>query len=183
MSRRRTLVAVLAIALALPALAAGYTRVMRGAHGTPPPMAPAGQQANLVLVDKPARTLSLLREGQMLARYAISLGPAPEGHKQREGDGRTPEGDYIIDWRNPRSVAHLSLHVSYPDERDRAAAAARGEPPGGAIMIHGLPNGWGWLGTLHRRLDWTDGCIGVTNDEMRAIWSQVPNGTPIRIRG
>ena len=82
-----------------------------------------------------------------------------------------------------RSIAHLSLHVSYPNAEDRAQAAARDVSPGGLIMIHGLPNGWGFLGPLHRARDWTDGCIGVTNAEMCEIWSLVPNGTPIRIEG
>ena len=104
-----------------------------------------------------------------------------DGHKQSEGDERTPEGRYIIDWRNPRSIAHLSLHISYPDEEDVAAAREAGRAPGGNIMIHGLPNGWGALGPLHRVLDWTDGCIAVTNEEMREIWSKVPDGTPIEI--
>lgn len=103
------------------------------------------------------------------------------GPKRQEGDERTPEGLYRIDWRNPNSVAHLSLHISYPDAEDRARAGAAGVAPGGSIMIHGLPNGWGFLGALHRRLDWTDGCIGVTNAEMREIWALVPDGTPIRI--
>ena len=108
---------------------------------------------------------------------------APEaGHKQREGDERTPEGRYVIDWRNARSVAHLSLHISYPDARDQAAAAQAGVSPGGAVMIHGLPNGWGAIGRWHRLADWTDGCIGVTNAEMREIWARVPDGTPIEIR-
>ena len=78
-------------------------------------------------------------------------------------------------------MAYLSLHISYPNARDEAAAAARDEAPGGNIMIHGLPNGWGWLGPLHHLWDWTDGCIAVSNDEMREIWLRVANGTPIEI--
>jgi murein L,D-transpeptidase YafK len=103
------------------------------------------------------------------------------GHKQFEGDQRTPEGVYTLDWRNPRSIAHLSLHISYPDAADRAFAAAAGRSPGGHIMIHGLPNGWGFLGPIHHWRAWTDGCIAVTNAEMREIWSLVPNGTPIEM--
>ncbi|MDO5605213.1 MAG: L,D-transpeptidase family protein [Paracoccus sp. (in: a-proteobacteria)] len=179
---RRALTGVL-VAAALIAALPLYTHAMRGAHGTPPAMAPAHLQADQVIVDKPARRLDLLREGAVIRSYTVSLGFQPQGHKTREGDGRTPEGDYVLDWRNPRSVAHLSLHISYPDATDRAAAAARGEAPGGAIMIHGLLNGWGWLAPLHHLRDWTDGCIAVTNAEMREIWSLVPDGTPIRIDG
>ena len=118
----------------------------------------------------------------MVARYEVALGSSPVGHKQREGDGRTPEGRYLLDWRNPRSAFHLSLHLSYPDAVDTKAADARGEDPGGMIMIHGMRNGLGWIGAAHRLMDWTDGCIAVTNEEIREIWSLVPNGTPIEIR-
>jgi murein L,D-transpeptidase YafK len=133
-------------------------------------------------VRKAARLLLLLdRDGSELRRYTVALGGDPQGDKRREGDSRTPEGRYVVDWRNPDSAYHLSLHVSYPDERDRAEAAARGEDPGGMIMIHGMRNGFGWLGTLHQYVDWTDGCIAVTNDEIEEIWRLVPNGTPIDI--
>ncbi len=180
--RRRLIGAILLLA-AIPLAAAGYTRVMRSAHGTPPAMAAAPAQADLVVVDKPARLMRLMRGDQVIGSYAISLGAAPDGHKTREGDEKTPEGRYRIDWRNAKSIAHLSLHISYPDADDSAAAAARGESPGGAVMIHGMLNGWGWLGGLHRRWDWTNGCIAVTNAEMREIWSLVPDGTPIEIKG
>lgn len=160
----------------------GYTRVMaRLGSGDVPAMAVTEQQADAIEVTKSGRELRLLRRGEVIRRYPISLGAAPAGPKQQEGDERTPGGLYRIDWRNPNSVAHLSLHVSYPDEADRVRAAAAGVDPGGNIMIHGLPNGWGFLGVLHRRFDWTDGCIGVTNEEMREIWALVPDGTPIEI--
>ena len=159
------------------------TKVMaRTGSGTPPPMAEAHQQADEILVIKSTRALHLLRQGETIRSYDISLGAAPEGHKQSEGDERTPEGRYKIDWRNPNSVAHLSLHISYPNAADQAAAEAATRDPGGNIMIHGLPNGWGALGALHLMRDWTDGCIAVTNAEMREIWSLVPNGTPITIK-
>ncbi|MCE8025634.1 MULTISPECIES: L,D-transpeptidase family protein [Halomonadaceae] len=148
---------------------------------TVPDMAPPSQRADAVQVIKSERVMRLLREGEVIAEYRIALGASPEGHKQQEGDQRTPEGEYIIDWRNPRSIAHLSLHVSYPNEHDQAVAHELGVSPGGNIMIHGILNGWGWLGRLHRYWDWTDGCIAVTNREMREIWSLVPNGTPISI--
>ncbi|MEM9796159.1 MAG: L,D-transpeptidase family protein [Pseudomonadota bacterium] len=147
-----------------------------------PPMAPEDQQADAIHVDKSERRLTLLRDGTAIATYDISLGADGDGgHKQQEGDERTPEGSYVIDWRNPNSIAHLSLHISYPNAADIAAAEAAGIDPGGNIMIHGIRNGWGALGGLHRRWDWTDGCIAVTDAEMREIWSLVPNGTPIEI--
>lgn len=161
-----------------------YTQVMaRVASGTPPPMAAPDQQADFVLVEKADRRLSLLREGVVFRTYEISLGAnGDDGHKRFEGDERTPEGQYILDWRNANSIAHLSLHISYPNDADRAYAQAQGRSPGGHIMIHGIANGWGWLGAFHRSWDWTDGCIAVTDAEMREIWSLVPDGTPIEIR-
>jgi len=131
---------------------------------------------------KSDRRLQLLFEGRVVRAYRIALGARPEGHKEREGDERTPEGRYTIDARNPASDFFLSLHVSYPNAEDRARARARGVSPGGDIMIHGLPNHWGWIGPLHRLFDWTDGCMAVTNGEMQEIWDSVPVGTPIEIR-
>jgi murein L,D-transpeptidase YafK len=139
-------------------------------------------KADLVLVEKAARRLSLLRDGKPYRRWRISLGFDPIGHKQREGDGRTPEGRYLLDWRNPDSCCFKSLHVSYPNAEDRAAAAARGEPPGGLIMIHGQVNGQGWLGWLQQYWDHTSGCIAVRNGPMEVIWRAVADGTPIEIR-
>lgn len=159
----------------------GYTKLMaRVGSGTPPPV--AMEQADLITVSKVTREMHLYRDGVVLRTYRIAMGPNwDQGHKQAEGDQRTPEGRYEIDWRNPRSIAHLSLHISYPAPEDRQAAEQIGRDPGGNIMIHGLPNGWGFLGAVHHLIDWTDGCIAVTNAEMREIWSLVPNGTPIEI--
>ena len=163
---------------------AAYTLVARHLRNVnPPTMAAPGLQADLVIVNKPKRSMQLLRNGKILRQYRVSLGGNPVGHKEREGDERTPEGHYAIDWRNRKSSAYLSLHISYPASADRARAAAARQNPGGNIMIHGLPNGWGFLGFWHLLWDWTDGCIAVTNDEMREIWSLVPNGTPIQIDG
>jgi murein L,D-transpeptidase YafK len=106
-----------------------------------PAMAPAAAQADAIEIHKGARRLELKRNGASLASYRVALGFAPQGHKEREGDGRTPEGEYRIDARNPRSAFHLSLRVSYPDAEDSAHAAALGASPGGDIYIHGLPNG------------------------------------------
>ncbi|MBX2855714.1 MAG: L,D-transpeptidase family protein [Rhodobacteraceae bacterium] len=144
-------------------------------------MASPNKLADRVVVEKAARRFTLYRGEETLATYTISLGFAPEGDKRREGDGKTPEGDYLIDYRNPNSAYHLSLHINYPSKADRAEAAARGEDPGGEIFIHGEPNGFSRLGALFRGRDWTAGCIAVTNEEMEEIWSLVPNGTPIEI--
>ncbi|MEG3638598.1 L,D-transpeptidase family protein [Magnetococcus sp. PR-3] len=139
-------------------------------------------KAAKVLVHKQARTLSLLdAQNRVIKSYTIGLGDAPVGHKQQEGDERTPEGDYVLDWRNARSRYHLSLHISYPNAEDRAHAQARGVSPGGAIMIHGLPNGLSAAADMFANRDWTDGCIAVNNEEIEEIWASVENGTPIRI--
>lgn len=150
----------------------------------PVPVANAkdNQRVDLVVVEKAARQMMLLSEGKTVRTYEIALGDAPVGHKQREGDERTPEGRYVLDWRNPDSAFHLSIHISYPDAEDRAAAATAGYSPGGDIMIHGQPNGFGWWSWLLQMVDWTDGCIAVTNADMDEIWEMVDNGTPIEIR-
>jgi murein L,D-transpeptidase YafK len=134
-------------------------------------------RADAVLVDKSERTLQLLRDGAVIATFSVALGFAPEGHKTQQGDGRTPEGRYVLDWRNPKSRFHLSIHISYPNSADKAQAAARGVSPGGDIFIHGTP----WLASVTGR-DWTLGCIAVSNADMDAIWASVADGTPIVIR-
>lgn len=176
---KRFLLFIAALVVAIPL----YTMVMaRLDLVTPPPMVDLQKQADLVEVGKSERVLTLSRNGEVFASYQISLGAAgDDGHKQHEGDERTPEGLYEIDWRNDGSFAYLSLHISYPNAQDIAAAAAKGEDPGGFIMIHGIANGWGWLRNLHLAWDWADGCIAVSNKEMREICAHVPNGTPIKI--
>lgn len=139
-------------------------------------------KADSVLVDKSERRLYLMRDGQPYRSWRVSLGGNPNGHKQREGDLRTPEGHYHLDWRNPGSCCYRSLHVSYPDARDLAAARERGDDPGGLIMIHGQVNGRGWLGWLMQYVDHTRGCIAVRNIPMEVIWRAVDDGTPIEIR-
>lgn len=126
--------------------------------------------------------MMLMYGPEVLKTYKVSLGSEPVGPKQRQGDHKTPEGAYTLDRRNPRSRFYRSLHVSYPTPEQRAEAAKSGADPGGDIMIHGLPNGFGWLGSLHRTMDWTDGCIAVTDQEMDEIWRAVDDGTPIEIR-
>jgi len=139
-------------------------------------------KADQVIVAKSTRTLTLLSHGKVLRTYKVALGGAPVGAKEQEGDHKTPEGHYVLDRRNPKSRFYKSIHVSYPNGEDKKKAAQRGVSPGGDIMVHGLPNGFGWLGATHRNMDWTDGCIAVTNQEMDEIWELVADGTPIEIR-
>jgi murein L,D-transpeptidase YafK len=169
-----------ALAGLVAAAALALTLAWAGRPDAPP--LPADARADKVVVHKRARTLTLLRGGAAIRTYEVSLGGSPAGHKAREGDERTPGGRYVLDYRNPASAAHRSLHVSYPDSADAARARARGAPPGGRIMVHGITNGLGWVGRLHRLVDWTDGCIAVTDGEMDEIWRAVPDGTPIEIR-
>ena len=138
--------------------------------------------ADKILVEKAKRKLHLLSKGKVFKTYKVSLGPNPKGHKVRQGDGRTPEGSYVIDYKNDKSKFHLSLHISYPNREDRQWAKTLGVSPGGDIMIHGLPNGWGGLGKSHLLHDWTEGCIAVTNTEIEEIWGLTPIGTRIEIR-
>lgn len=147
----------------------------------PPPVRPVRlPAADFVLVDKSDRTLTLFSGGRPYRNYGgIQFGDAPDGHKRFEGDERTPEGRYAIDYRNPQSSYHLSLHISYPNAADRAYATASGRSPGGEIFIHGQPNG---LGSGRMPGDWTDGCIALANAEIEELWRLVPDGTPIEIR-
>lgn len=138
-------------------------------------------RADSVVVDKSNRQLYLKRDGAVLRSYDIALGFSPKGHKTKRGDGRTPEGRYTLDFRNPDSRFHRSIRVSYPNRQDVARARSQGLDPGDNIMIHGLPDDWAWLGRHHTRQDWTEGCIAVTNREMDEIWAMVDSGTPIHI--
>lgn len=134
-----------------------------------------------VLVKKAERRLYLLDGDEVVRSYRIGLGDNPSGHKLYEGDERTPEGEYTLDWRNSASDFYKSIHISYPNEKDREMASAWGLDPGGNIMIHGLPNDAEGMGFAYKGLDWTDGCIAVSNEEIDEIWRLVADGTPIRI--
>ena len=137
------------------------------------------QDIDFVRVDKSDRTISLYAGGRLVHVIEhVQLGGEPVGPKHFEGDQRTPEGLYEIDWGNPNSAYYLSLHISYPNAEDRAYAAARGRSPGGMIMIHGQPNS---LPMARAPGDWTDGCIAVSNSEIELLWESVPDGTPIEI--
>jgi murein L,D-transpeptidase YafK len=144
--------------------------------------AAAARQADLIVVDKGRRVMTLWSHKKPLKTYRIALGGNPTGHKEQEGDSRTPEGRYTIDAKNPKSSFYLSLHISYPNAKDRAAARKRGVSPGGAIMIHGTPEGLTALRTAGVFSDWTAGCIAVTNGEMDEIFKLVRVGTPIVIK-
>jgi len=141
----------------------------------------AGRKTDRIIVHKHARTLDLMHAGQVIRTYKIALGSEPVGPKARQGDHRTPEGTYVIDNRNANSKFHRSLHISYPNAADRERAHKLGVSPGGDIFIHGLPNGYGFVGAAHRARDWTDGCIAVTDQEIEEIWRAVDNGTPVEI--
>ncbi len=145
---------------------------------------PAVDGVDRVMVAKAERRLHLCRGDSILKTYGIALGRAPTGHKAREGDSRTPEGRYVLDWRNADSRYHLSIHISYPNRTDRENASAMGVDPGGDIMIHGYPAGAGaslWSRYWFLGRDWTDGCIAVSNADMKEIWDSVPDGTAIDI--
>jgi murein L,D-transpeptidase YafK len=135
-----------------------------------------------IIIEKKARTMELVRAGQVLKTYKIALGGEPAGAKTMQGDHRTPEGDYVINSRSAHSQFHRSLHISYPNAADRERARKLGVAPGGDIYIHGLPNGYGFIGAAHRARDWTDGCIAVTDQEIEEIWKLVENGTAVEIR-
>lgn len=138
--------------------------------------------ADRVLVLKKERTLQLLERGRVVKSYKVALGGDPVGPKTRQGDHKTPEGLYVLDFRNPHSQFHKAIHISYPSEHDRALARQKGVSPGGDVFVHGLPKGRGWVGPAHRLKDWTDGCIAVTDQEIEEIWMAVQDGTTIEIR-
>jgi murein L,D-transpeptidase YafK len=135
-----------------------------------------------ILIEKKERRLTLLSKGEAIKTYKIALGGNPIGPKERQGDRKTPEGFYIIESRNRHSDYHLSLRLSYPNDEDKRRAQALGVSPGGDIMIHGIKNGLSWVGSLHSGIDWTEGCIAVTNEEMAEIARWVPVGTSVEIR-
>jgi len=142
----------------------------------------ATAQADRIVIAKSERTMTLMQAGKVLKTYKVALGTNPVGAKRRQGDGKTPEGLYTIDSRNAHSQYHLSLHISYPNAADRANAAKLKVSPGGDVFIHGLPPAYSYLGPLHRKYDWTLGCVAVTDSEIEEIWRLVPNGTVVEIK-
>ncbi len=135
-----------------------------------------------IRIEKSARRLMLISQGEVLKSYKIALGGNPIGPKERKGDNKTPEGTYVIDARNRDSRFHLSLHISYPNERDKKRAKELGVSTGGDIMIHGIKNGFSSVGDAHTGVDWTKGCVAVTDQEIEEIDKLAPNGTIVEIR-
>lgn len=135
-----------------------------------------------ILIEKSTRRLMLISQGEVLKSYKIALGGNPIGPKERQGDNKTPEGTYVIDARNRDSRFHLSLRISYPNERDKKRAKELGVSPGGDIMIHGVKNGFSSVGDAHTGVDWTKGCIAVTDQEIEEIDKLAPSGTIVEIR-
>lgn len=178
---RRWWIAAVAIALGLVATHLAISLVL---FFQPVQEIPSDVTIDRVVVNKSQRRLELHSGSDVVASFHIALGASPRGHKQFEGDERTPEGRYVLDWRNPNSRFHRSIHISYPNAADRAHAESLGRSPGGAIMIHGFPNGTSWWqqwALWASGYEWTDGCVAVTDPQMDLIWERVPNGTPIDI--
>jgi murein L,D-transpeptidase YafK len=134
-----------------------------------------------VFIDKSERLLQLLSEDKVIKSYRVALGGSPIGHKQQQGDQRTPVGSYTLDYKNEKSKFYRSIHISYPNAADKARAKTLGVSSGGDIMIHGQTNGRGHLAAITQQRDWTEGCIAVTNDEMDEIMERVKLGMPIEI--
>ncbi|MGL5009761.1 MAG: L,D-transpeptidase family protein [Paracoccaceae bacterium] len=168
-----------ALCLLVLVLAAGLLFYLRPPSVTPA-LPPISGTVERIVVDKGARQMTLIQNGQPIRRYRIALGFAPEGDKTRQGDGRTPEGIFRIAVRNDASKYHLSLGIDYPQADDIARAAAGGFDPGGDIMIHGQPNALPDASVIGR--DWTAGCIAVSNAEMREIWAVTTPETIVEIR-
>jgi murein L,D-transpeptidase YafK len=185
------LLGLVAIPVAVPAARAGpYARIdqclaMQGnawdyrANRCGPT---ASGPVDRIFVDKSEHWMAVYRQGRIIREFRVALGRGGLAPKVRQGDGRVPEGTYPIVAHNPNSAYYLSLRIGYPTADQLAAAQARGIDPGTDIMIHGLPNGRGWIGSRHRKVNWTDGCIALTDAEMQWLYANVPDGTPIEIR-
>lgn len=140
------------------------------------------EKADKVLVVKSESKLYLMRNEKIIGAFKAAFGANPKGHKQQEGDERTPEGEYILDYKKSDSAFYKAIHISYPDQEDKKRAKRAGVNPGGLIMIHGQKNGFGWFAWITQNFNWTDGCIAVSNSAMDEIWEAVSIGTPIEIK-
>ena len=147
-----------------------------------PVIAQGGEKADSVLVIKSQSKLFLIKNDKNIKEYHVVFGANPKGHKQQEGDERTPEGEYVLDFKNNNSSFYKSIHISYPNNEDKKRANKNKVNPGGAIMIHGQKNGFEWLSWISQSFNWTNGCIAVTNTEMDEIWQMVDVETPIIIK-
>ncbi len=166
--------------LAIVFLASVWILSIYRSNQPPPPLAAIEGQIDRILIEKAARRMLLFQDGRQVREYKIALGFSPSGDKEIQGDGKTPEGTFKINRRNPNSAYHLSLGIDYPKPDDRARAAASGSDPGGDIFIHGQPNRLAGLGTLP--YDWTAGCISVSDKQIEEIWQLTPIGTEVEIR-
>ena len=142
----------------------------------------AATPINLVRVLKSDHKLQLLTDGKVIQEFHVVLGGSPKGHKRQEGDEKTPEGAYTLDYKKSDSAFHRAIHISYPNAKDIALAKTRGVNPGGQIMIYGQKNGLAWLSFLNQRFNWTNGCIALSDEDMDSVWTLVTEGTPIEIR-
>ena len=140
------------------------------------------QKADAILVIKSERRLYLMKDNELLEKFKVTFGGNPKGHKEAEGDEKTPEGHYRLGYKNLKSRFYKSIHISYPNRKDRANAKRLGVKPGGDIMIHGQKNGWEWATPLAQLFSWTNGCIALSNKDMDKIWMRVDPGIPIEIR-
>lgn len=175
---------IIALVTGLFALfAAGTTYAASKVLDVPAGMAPEPAQIAMIRVMKSERLLELLdKYDNVIRSYRIALGKNPLGHKEFEGDNRTPEGQYKINARNPNSSFYLSLRISYPSPEDRISAKRKGIKPGGDIFIHGMPNGKSWMWWKYNtRKDWTNGCIAMTDKDIKEMWELVSDNTPITI--
>jgi murein L,D-transpeptidase YafK len=138
-------------------------------------------EVTLVKVKKSENRMFLMENDRVVKEYRVVFGANPKGHKQQEGDEKTPEGTYTLDYKKEDSSFHRAMHISYPNKQDKANAKKRGVSPGGFIMIHGQPNGLGWLAPVSQQFNWTKGCIALTNSEMDEFMKLVSVGTKIKI--
>lgn len=150
----------------------------RAGHCEPAPAGPVDH----IFIDKSEHWMAVYRQGEVIREFRVALGRGGLKPKLRAGDGRVPEGLYTISGHNPGSAYHLSLRIDYPTPEQSAEAASRGVRAGGDIMIHGIPDDRSWIGSRHRMIDWTEGCVAVTNPEMDWLYEAVPDGTPVDIR-
>jgi len=140
------------------------------------------EKADFVFVIKSESKLYLIKNGKTLKEFDVVFGANPKGHKLKEGDERTPEGRYILDYKKVDSAYYKSIHISYPNEQDKRRAKELGVDPGGLIMIHGQKNGFGWFSFISQAFNWTDGCIALSDSDMDEVWEAVDVGTPIQIK-
>ena len=145
-------------------------------------LASADAPIDLVSVIKSEYKLQLVSSGIVQQEFHIALGGNPNGHKTQEGDGKTPEGIYTLDYKKSDSAFTKAFHISYPNSTDVSAAKAQGNKPGGQVMIHGQKNGLGWLTPITQRFNWTNGCIALTNKDIDTLWLSVKEGTKIEIK-